>query len=253
MNNEVYSEKYKGLTINIMLDDSRENPFEAWDCEPPIAVYAHYNRGINEYSTQYGNVNNVPTLTREQIKANLPAILELCDASNLWDLTDERREYNTLKGCINHVIERNVECLGDSDRLDALCDLYNMAGMPAVCDDVRGCSQSDWAKVLAVATPEFREECGNGESFDWITSLKASIQLFEDWAFGNVYGYEVLDAEGEDVSSCWGFFGDYDADYGALSEAKSAADYHAESLRKSHFEQVKTWIRNRVPLGYRTA
>lgn len=55
---------------------------------------------------------------------------------------------------------------------------------------------------------------------------KGSIQLFEDWAFGNVYGYEVLDANGENIDSCWGFFGDYDTPYSALSEAKSAADGH---------------------------
>ena len=78
-----------------------------------------------------------------------------------------------------------------------------------------------------------------------------SIQLFEDWAFGNVYGYEVLDADGENIDSCWGFFGDYDVPYSALSEAQSAADGHIERARKDRLEQVKTWIKNRVPLQYR--
>lgn len=254
MNNEVYTEEYKGLTINIMYEDQPQNPFEDWDCEPPLAVYS--DRNITEYATGYGEVNSVPTLTREQIKANLSAILSLLDIKNLFEVRqykgDDQYSYDLIE-CVNYALGNAVDDLGDSDRLDVLCDLYNMAGMPAVCSDVHGSCQGDWAKVLAVATPEFQEECGNGEAFDWEESLKSSIQLFEDWAFGNVYGYEVLDAEGEHVDSCWGYFGDYDADYGALSEAKSAADHHIEQARKSHFEQVKTWIKNRVPLAYRVA
>lgn len=259
MNNEVYTEEYKGLTINIMYQDQPQNPFEDWDCEPPLAVYS--DRNITEYATRYGEVNSVPTLTREQIKANASAICDVCNVKSLRDLVREYRDNNggVSDSDVIYMINYGIESIVDnniwrnSDRLDVLCDLYNMAGMPAVCSDVRGSCQGDWAKVLAVATPEFQEACGNGSDFDWIESLKGSIQLFEDWAFGNVYGYEVLDAEGEHVDSCWGYYGDYDADYSALSEAKSAADYHIEQARKSHFEQVKTWIKNRVPLAYRVA
>ncbi len=252
MTNEVYTEQYKGLTINIMYDDQPQNPFEDWDCEPPLAVYS--DRNITEYATGYGEVNTVPTLTRSQIIANKSEILSMLDAPSFFHAVDRNDLANySIEDIINGRISEYVDDLGNSDRLDVLCDLYNMAGMPAVCSDVRGSCQGDWAKVLAVATPEFQEACGNGSDFDWIESLKGSIQLFEDWAFGNVYGYEVLDAEGECVDSCWGYYGYYDADYGALSEAKSAADHHIERAKKSHFEQVKTWIRNRVPLAYRVA
>lgn len=250
-NEAIYSENYKGLTINIYLDEDAQNPFDDWDCEPPLAVYS--DRSISEYSVGYGNVSHVPTLTREQIKTNTRAICSILNAKSLLDAADRSNEIYSYSAVeqINYVLGRHVADLYESERLDVLCDLYNMAGMPAVCSDVRGCSQGDWAKVLAVATPEFQEACGNGADFDWIPDLKMSIQLFEDWAFGNVYGYEVLDADGENIDSCWGFFGDYDAPYSALSEARSAADGHIENARKDRLEQVKTWIKNRVPLQYR--
>jgi hypothetical protein len=38
-----------------------------------------------------------------------------------------------------------------------------------------------------------------------------------------------------------------------VSEAKAAIDAHWREELKGHAEQVKVWIRNRVPLGYRTA
>jgi len=253
MSHEVHTEEIQGFTVRIFIDEDAQNPFDDWECNPPLAVYAPYNRGIDEYATGYGEVNTPPTLTREQIKANLPAILELCEAPNIRELL---REYPyremAFVDCVNDAIREGVDNLGDSDRLEALCSLYAMVGMPAVLKSVHGSSQGDYAEVLAVATPEFQAECGNGSDYDWDSSLRASIQLFEDWAFGNVYGYTVEDAEGNEIDSCWGFFGDYNAPYGAMHEAEAAINWQIAKNRKSHVEQVKTWIKNRVPLHYRT-
>ncbi len=253
-NDIVHTEEFNGLTINIHYDTDAQNPFDDWDCEPPLAVYSPDNRGIDEYSVGYGEVNSVPTLTREQIKANLPAILSLLDIKNLFEVRqykgDTQYSYNLIE-CVNYALGNAVDDLSDSERLDVLCDLYTMVGMPAVVKDVRGSCQGDWAKVLAVATPEFQEACGNGSDFDWIASLKGSIQLFEDWAFGNVYGYEVLDANGEEIDSCWGFYGDYDAPFGAVHEAEAAINWHIACDKKDRIEKIKTWIRNRVPLHHR--
>ena len=254
MNNEIHNEKINGFNVRILIDEDAQNPFEDWDCEPPLAVYAPYNRGITEYSTGYGEVNTVPALTREQIKANVPAILELCEAKTMRDLL---REYPyrdlALVDIVNDIIRETVGGMSDSDRLEALCDLYTMQGIPAVVKSVHGSSQGDYAEVLAVATLEFQEACGNASDYDWIEGLKGAIQLFEDWAFGNVYGYIVEDAEGNEVDSCWGFFGDYDAPLGAMHEAEAAINWRIACAKKEHIAQVKTWIKNRVPLHYRLA
>jgi len=248
----VYTEGYKGLTINIIPDSDCQNPFDDWDCEPPLAVY---NDGrISEYAVQYGSVfSDLPSLSAYQIRKHLPAILAMTGCKDRKELVEAGSEYSDdSTERINYAIHQHIQYEYASNQLDIICELYNMAGIPALCKDVHGCSQGDWAKVLAVATPEFQEACGNGKNY-WKDpqTLKGSIQLFEDWAYCNVYGYEVEDADGEVVRSCWGFFGDYDNEYGALSEARGEAESHANSLKLERIEQIKTWIRNRVPFQYR--
>jgi len=55
-------------------------------------------------------------------------------------------------------------------------------------------------------------------------AAESLIKEWNDYLSGNVYGYTVKDAESNNLDSCWGFFGDYNAPGGALSEAQSLAD-----------------------------
>jgi hypothetical protein len=251
----IHTEEYRGYKIEIYADADARNPWKEWDGNPPIAVYS--DRSIDEYGTEYGNANEVPNLNREQIKANLPAILNLTGAKTVRGLLRESNisllDYypGSIADAINEAITEFVENQGNSDRLESLETLFNIAGIPALLKSIRGYSQGDYAEVLAIATPKFREAMGNPEDYWKDRGLRDSIQLFADWAYGNVSGFVVEDAAGNPVESVWGFYGDYDAEYGSLSEAKTAVDSHLEQLRKDHQRDVKTWIRNRVPLGYR--
>lgn len=252
MSYEIHIETIDDLTIRILIDENAQNPFDDWDCEPPLAVNAAYNHGIEEYSVGYGNVNTPPTLTREQIKANLPSLLRLAGCTRVTELAESRRDYADIVDCINDALSEHLDTLSNSDRLESLCDLYKVQGIPAVVKSIHGSSQGDYAEVLAVATLEFQASCGNAPGFDWVKCLEGSIQLFRDWAFGNVYGYVIEGQDGEQVDSCWGFFGDYDNEFGALSEAIASVKHIQENARKTHLEQVKAWIKNRVPLNCRT-
>lgn len=62
---------------------------------------------------------------------------------------------------------------------------------------------------------------------------KAFLQEMDDYYMGNVYGYKVLDSEGEEVDSCWGFIGNYDGYI--LQEAKSVCEHEAK--RRAEAEQ----------------
>jgi len=74
---------------------------------------------------------------------------------------------------------------------------------------------------------------------------EAEIKTFDAYLRGNVYGY-IVDEDGD---SCWGFYSIEDA----IDEAKNTIDYIVKQERKTHFEQLKIWIRNRVPFQYRTS
>ena len=65
----------------------------------------------------------------------------------------------------------------------------------------------------------------------WKTRAKArtaALSLISEWnnyLSGNVYGYKIENAAGDEIESCWGYSGDYDnKNYGALSEARAIVD-----------------------------
>jgi hypothetical protein len=78
--------------------------------------------------------------------------------------------------------------------------------------------------------------------------LRSTVKEVDDYLTGNVWGFIVEDKAGEQIESCWGFRGDYEY---CLEEAKFAVDGHIRYVRKEHWKQVKTWIRNQVPVIYR--
>lgn len=82
--------------------------------------------------------------------------------------------------------------------------------------------------------------------------LRAELRMWDQWARGEIYGYKISKLYDNDeprcrpIESCWGLYGDYD-EY-MLPECRSVVDAMVEADRKSHFETLKDWIRNQIPL-----
>lgn len=71
-----------------------------------------------------------------------------------------------------------------------------------------------------------RKEVGNyteQRAEEW---LRQEIEEYSSYLNGEVYGYVVLDNDGEHVDSCWGFIGEYESDH-CLGEAKRIAEKYA--------------------------
>lgn len=83
-----------------------------------------------------------------------------------------------------------------------------------------------------------------------IQYLIGEVETYDNYLTGEVYGF-MVEKDGDDVDSCWGFYGDEGLKC-MIGEAKTEIDFDIQRRRKKHFDQVKTWIRNRVPLQYRT-
>lgn len=67
------------------------------------------------------------------------------------------------------------------------------------------------------------------------TYLRGEIETYNQWATGDVYGYEITDANGDDVESCWGLFG---LDY-CIEEAKRAAEHERTWREKQRAERLQ--------------
>jgi len=97
------SETYKGYEIEIIHDECPENPFEAWDCEPPLAV--SYDRDITSYATKYGDVNEIPSFTRQQLVTNLPAILAMTEYSSVFALARDYRYGSNAEDAVRQALQ----------------------------------------------------------------------------------------------------------------------------------------------------
>lgn len=53
--------------------------------------------------------------------------------------------------------------------------------------------------------------------------LEGEIENLDSYIRGEVYGYKIIDAEGTELDSCWGFLGDMDY---CISEAKAVVDHY---------------------------
>jgi hypothetical protein len=73
---------------------------------------------------------------------------------------------------------------------------------------------------------------------------EGEVETLDVYIRGEVCGYTVDD----DGDSCWGFYSVKDA----IQEAKGSIDWTVTEAKKKHCEQLKTWIKNKVPFEYRT-
>lgn len=72
---------------------------------------------------------------------------------------------------------------------------------------------------------------------------ESDVKTFTQYLNGEIYGFDIDDHE----ESCGGYYSVEDA----MAEAKDIVDYMVKQAKKSHFEQLKIWIKNRVPFGKR--
>lgn len=76
------------------------------------------------------------------------------------------------------------------------------------------------------------KECGSVEQA--LKCLESEVAVFDAYLTGQVFGYEVVDADGEHLDSCWGFYDTDDDKYGgALEEMRNAAQYHAKEVAEA--------------------
>lgn len=84
--------------------------------------------------------------------------------------------------------------------------------------------------------------------------MAGEVEEFSDWANGDVFGYEVLDADGETLDSCWGYYGRYGGEGWKylIIEAESAAEYQSKNEEVVAHAYVKKAIKAIGYLGIQT-
>jgi len=76
-----------------------------------------------------------------------------------------------------------------------------------------------------------------------IKCAKGEVETLDTYLRGDVYGYVI-----DDDDSCWGFYSSIED---VMCEARSEVDGIIKYNIKKHCEQLKKWIKNKVPLSVR--
>jgi len=225
-----HEETYKGFQIDIVQDIDAINPFEDYDCEPMLI--AQYDRNV----TTYNECDLLDyQLTRTQIIENKADILKALNYQSFRELREDYYKDNIVDA-INDAISDAMYDKTMDETIEIMELILDIKGIEYLNTCATGCSQGDYADLFIIATPTWLKLTGIKKA-DIQKSLKASAKLYESWAFGDVWGFNINDKNGDFFDSCFGFYGPYECDDsitygGALSEARSLIDYFIKQDNK---------------------
>lgn len=220
-----------------------ENPFEAWDCEPPLLTYYGGRHGqfkvyqdAPESWWDFLRLLPAETWQRGKRVAFLKEFI-LPLGLSLRDFAEEKRrvgEVDAIATCLGeHLGDKPEGWRSALEWFELAKCLLKWAGIPCLYEQSNGYSQGDSTLCLVVLTPEWLKKSGaNLEHADSI--CKSAINLYSSWAWGDVYGYQIKDENGESIEydSCWGFYGSDHEASGLLESAKDRIDYAIQERTK---------------------
>lgn len=200
---------YKGHEIHVMPDFDPVNPWTDWDTNPPLLDYG--DRLVQAYGD---DLRDLPLLTDSAIRGNAKDIAAaLGEPSLLRAVGYERYNYSLASDAINDALSDYAAGCSGADLLEIVEQVWAWSGAETLRVGDR----------LLVATPKWLTSTGVCADHA-AEALAGSARLFDDWASGAVYGFDVPSIG----DSCWGFYGwDHDKS-GLLAHARDAIDRYAQ-------------------------
>lgn len=262
-NGEYETATYRGLEIRALPDRNAENPWEAWDGEPPLV--ARDSGFMQTHGARYGDpLNPFADLPDSWFSRNWRAIAKAFDVPES-DFDSECRGYMN-KGDSLTLWRRDVaesmlsdarpgrDGYGFNDAAQIAARLWAIRGVEAISTTVTGYVQGDWAHLLIVATPAWVKATGApAKGKECRDQLQASARLYASWAYGDVYGFEIVDSDGDALESVWGYYGSDHAESGLEETARGMADSILSDAADRRAARLGELIRNHVPLHVRAA
>lgn len=254
MDDGSYIAHHAGLTIHAQLDPSASNPIENDEGSWPM----HVSTGRNDIKT-YGESLDHPLaafsdelLVHDQITIGKILDITIEDLMQGHDFNNKPSKYCHDAAVLRAGFEDRFDVMVDSARDSEVADLWRLTGATVLKTTITGYSQGDWADVMIVATKAKAAEFGCTEPITE-AQLQGQVDTYKAWAYGDCFGYVITTPDGEELDSCWGYYGS-DHDESGLEEAAiQSAMHHAQLTHRRRLDKLKTLIRQRVPLDRRPA
>lgn len=248
--NEPYNTiNYRGFTIEVHQDSDAQNP--RTDCDwqgTMVCWHRRYNLGDEQPSCD-------PQEFMERLACEVdPSVEDKLDywRNEGWSMHGNEKSDAMIKKHILEALDKHVVMLP--------LYLYDHSGITMST----GSFSCQWDSGQVGNIYMTREKIRKEQGWKVLTKsrrekiakyLEGEVETYDQYLTGEVFGFTVVDPDDEDdpIDSCWGYYGDDHRASGLLETAENAIDCHIERNRKGHFEQLKKWIRSKVPVQHRTA
>ena len=190
----------RGYTVEIHTDEDPLNPRKEWDNVGVMCCQhnGRYNLGDGGMDQLYDSLTE--DLRWDEMYLNLPEDEEMPEPDDYHGMIElaEKWGYTVLP-----------------------LYLYDHSGITMSCAPF-SCPWDSGQVGIIFMTPQAQHE---NKIEDPVACLKGEVEVYDMYLTGQVYGYIVKDDEGEELDSCWGFFGDDDY---MKEEVKGVVDWHVK-------------------------
>ena len=241
-----------GYKVTIAQDEGPENPFEAWDCEPPLLTYYGGRHGyVKAYcdapETLCEILHMLPAETWERGKRVEFFNEFMSDKFTLREFAEEKHRQGSLFNAVADLLggeygERPNYWGAAITWFEFAEAILKFAGVPCLYAQSNGYSQGDTTLCLVVLTPEWFQKSGASHE-NAADIMQSAVDLYSTWAWGDVYGISSITApgpideygeetEGEEIEdgSVWGFYGSDHEKSGLLESARESIAYHKRKI-----------------------
>ena len=206
-------------TLKIYHDDCAETPWTSWDCLPPLFTEWWRDFWDHEYNLSVSIL--IDLIPESKLNKN---ILELFWLDQKENYPIYREDYNKKSDFVLDSLRHHVD-----NTVENIEGLARYLKFPYYSWTSTGYSQGDRIDCILVMTPDYAKTVGiNRKKFvniseqENIKFLKKESKLFDAWAWGDVYGYRLIEnvplyhadwtlseeTEEKEIDSCWWFYGD---------------------------------------------
>lgn len=176
----------EGYTVKISYDDSAENPFKEFAGEPTLVLHSKAERHFGWTTDEEWGSRLNAAVDELNERHPLPECLAIIDR---W-----------LRVCHGVLVVLPVGAVEHGG-------IAAYIGSGAAFGDPGGWD-SGWVGWLFATPAQLAEWGGEWDAAKLEQDLRNSFKEFAAWVASEVYGYTITDSDGEDVNSCWGFYGD---------------------------------------------
>lgn len=212
---------YKGYNIEIVVDNFVEDPREWDNVAKMVCQHGRYHLGDEQYKNSFANswrewfayyvLKNYATGLNLKIYDTFGYFEEEEEVDKVWEWIEKNMIVMPLF-LYDHSgisISTSRTCRWDSGQVGFMYITKK--------DAVKEFGKKYFTKAV--------EE----KAIAW---MEAELKTYDDYLRGDVYGYRILDENGDEIDSLWGFYGYDHEKSGLLGLAKGCIDYEEEKTIK---------------------